>query len=59
MTKPTVAFRIFGESVKKEISFLHLTFAFDKAMFVLYKNPAKSAITLKSRTIMLNLWLKI
>jgi hypothetical protein len=33
MTKPTVAFRIFAKALKKEISFLQLTFAFDKAMF--------------------------
>jgi hypothetical protein len=32
MTKLTFAFRIFGNALKNEISFLHLTFAFDKVI---------------------------
>jgi len=57
MTKLTVAFRIFANALKNEISFFHLTFAFEKVMifFFRYENPAKSVITLKLLTIMLNL----
>jgi hypothetical protein len=43
MTKLTVAFRIFANAPKYEITFLHVTFAFDKVMnfFFRYKYPAK------------------
>jgi hypothetical protein len=32
MTKLTFAFRIFANALQNEISFLHLTFVFDKVM---------------------------
>jgi len=39
MTKLTVAFRIFANALKNEISFLHLRFAFDKVKNLIFVDP--------------------